>query len=68
MQSGVFPDLMKISIVSPVFKTGDTVDISNYYSISVLPCFSRILERVMYNHPYKYLIDQKSLHPQQLGF
>ena len=58
LQSGVFPDLMKIAIVSPVFKTGDTADISNYRPISVLPCFSKILERVMYNRLYKYLTDQ----------
>ena len=68
LQSGIFPDLMKIAIVSPVFKTGDTADISNYRPISVLPCFSKILERVMYNRLYKYLTDQKILHPQQFGF
>ena len=68
LQSGVFPDLMKIAIVSPIFKTGDTADISNYRPISVLPCFSKILERVMYNRLYKYLTDQKILHPQQFGF
>ena len=57
LQSGVFPDLMKIAIVSPIFKTGDTADISNYRPISVLPCFSKILERVMYNRLYKYLTE-----------
>ena len=67
LQSGVFSDLMKIAIVSPVFKTGDTADISNYLPISVLPCFSKILERVMQNHLYKYFTDQKLLHPQQFG-
>ena len=46
LQSGVFPDLMKIAIVSPVFKIGDSVDISYYRPIAVLPCFSKILERV----------------------
>ena len=66
--SGVFPDLLKIAMVSSVFKTGDAVDISNYHPISVLPCFSKILERVMYNHLYKYLTDQKILHSQQFGF
>ena len=59
LQSGVFIDLMKIAIVWPVFKTGDTADSSNYRPISVLPCFSKILERVMYNRLYKYLTDQK---------
>ena len=68
LQSGVFPDLLKIAMVSPVFKTGDTADISNYRPISILPCFSKILERVMYNRLYKYLTDQKILHPQQFGF
>ena len=68
LQRGVVPDLTKITIVSPVFKTCDTAGISNYHQISVLPCFSKILERVMYNHLYKYLADQKRLHPQQFGF
>ena len=49
LQSRVFPDLMKIALVSPVFKTGDTVDISIYSPISVLSFFSKILERLMYN-------------------
>ena len=43
LQSDVFPDLMKIVVVSPVFETGDTADISNYCPISVLPCVSKIL-------------------------
>ena len=59
---------MKIDIVFPVFKTGYTADISNYRPISVLPCFSKILERIVYNSPYKYLADQKIADPQQLGF
>ena len=58
---------MKIAIASRVFKTGDTADISNYRPISVLPCFSKILERLMYNRRYKYLTDIKILHPQQFG-
>ena len=33
LQRGVFPDLMKIAVVSPIFKTDDTADISNYHPI-----------------------------------
>ena len=36
LQSGVFPELMKFAVVSPVFKTGDTADICNYCQTSVL--------------------------------
>ena len=59
---------MKIAIVSPIFNAGDTANSSNYHPISVLPCFSKIIERVMYNRLYKYLTEQKILHPQQFGF
>ena len=41
LQSGVFSDLMNIALVLPIFKTGDTANISNYCPISVLPCFSK---------------------------
>ena len=50
---------MKIAIVLPMFKTGDTAHISNCHSISVIPCFSKVIEQVMYNRLYKYLTDQK---------
>ena len=46
-QSWVFLEQKDITIVSPEFKTGDTADISNYCPFFVLPCFSKILERVM---------------------
>ena len=68
LQSGVFLDLMKIAIVSPVFKTGDTADISNYRAISVLPSFSKILELLTYNRLYKYFTDNKTSHLQQFSF
>ena len=53
LQSGIFPGLLKIAVVSPVFKTDDTADISNHRPISVLPCFSKILEHIMCNCLYR---------------
>ena len=49
LENGVFPDDLKIAKVTPIYKAGDNGDISNYRPISVLPCFSKILERLMYN-------------------
>ena len=40
---------MKIAKITPDFKRGESADLSNYQSLSVLPCFSKILERLMYN-------------------
>ena len=43
----------------PVFKTGDLKEVSNYRPISVLPCFSKILERIMHSRLYSYLVNEK---------
>ena len=53
--SGIFPDSLKIGKVTPIYKAGDNSDLGNYRPISVLPCFSKILERIKYNRGYMYL-------------
>ena len=55
LKKGIFPEKMKIAKVSPIFEEGDQSILSNYRPISVLPCFSKILEHIMYNRLYTYL-------------
>ena len=43
-ERGVFSDNLKIAKVTPFYKAGDNSDIGNYRPISVIPCFSTILE------------------------
>ncbi|XP_065640435.1 uncharacterized protein LOC136073028 [Hydra vulgaris] len=64
---GSFPNSLKIAKVTPIFKTGDHTNITNYRPISVLPVFSKILERIMYNRIYIYFIDNKLLYKNQFG-
>ena len=68
LEKRVFPDDLKIVIVTSIYKAGDSSDISNYRPISVLPCFSKILERSMYNHLYKYLKESNILYEKQFTF
>jgi hypothetical protein len=49
LSTGIFPNLMKIAKVRPIFKKGRKQDVSNYRPISSLPVFSKILETIMYN-------------------
>ena len=49
LQTVKFPNILKIEKVISVFKTGDLI---HYRLISVLPCFSRILEPIIQNRPY----------------
>ena len=67
-EKGFFPDHMKIAKLTPVFKGGDSADLSNYHPISVLSCFFKILERLMYNRLYRHLSNSKILYPKQSGF
>ena len=67
-KDGVFPDQLKIAKVIPAFKTGDSSTVGNYRPISILPIFSKTLERLMYNRIYSYLLDNKLLFQNQFGF
>ena len=40
--------------VIPVFKGGNNLDVNNYRPISVLPVFSKILEKAIFNRLYNF--------------
>ena len=48
--TGSIPDQLKIALVTPVYKSSDKNIFSNYRPISVLPCFSKVLEKLMYKN------------------
>ena len=61
MDSGRVPDQLKIAKVIPIFKADDNKKFSNYRPISILPIFSKILERVVYTRLVKYFTKHNSL-------
>ena len=63
LESRIFPNKLKISRVIPLYKARDPANISNDRLILVLPCFSKMLERIMYNRLYKYLTTEKIFIP-----
>ena len=68
-ERSILLDDLKIAKVTPVFKTGNNnTEHCSFRSISVRPCFSKILERIMYNCLYKYLLDSNILYKKQFGF
>ena len=68
LKTGIFTEKIKIAKVSSIFKKGDKSILSNYSPISALPFFPKILERVIYNRRYTYLVDNKILFNKQFGF
>ena len=65
---GVFPDALKIAKILPVFKCDDNTSFSNYRPISILPCFSKILEKLYYSRLSQFLFKFRILNHHQYGF
>ena len=65
---GQVPALLKVAKVCPVYKNGDKSTISNYRPISVLPSFSKIFEKIVYNRLTGYLNKHCVLTSNQFGF
>lgn len=65
---GVFPSLMKQSIITPVYKNGDRAQINNYRPISVLTGISKVMEKLINNRLTQYLNKFNILSASQYGF
>ena len=68
LQTGIFPNDMKLAKVIPIFKSKDPHNFSNYRPISLLPTFSKILEKIVHKRLYKYLLLHDLLCLSQYGF
>ena len=67
IETGVFPDKLKIARVSRVYKLGDSSDFTNYWPISALPCSPKILEILMYNYLFPDVSQEKVMYSKQIG-
>jgi len=65
---GKFPSKLKLAKVVPIFKSDDKLLVSNYRPISVLPVFSKILEKLMYNRMIGFIEKHNILSSSQFGF
>ena len=65
---GTFPNELKLAHVTPIYKNGDHFILNNYRPISILPVFSKILERLIYNRLVNYVTSNNILYKHQFGF
>ena len=68
LSEGIFPSYLKVAKVIPIFKNGEKSDMSNYRPISILPAFSKILEKIAYIQLTSYFDFFNLLNPSQFGF
>ena len=65
---GKFPDKLKYASVTPIHKDGSKLLLSNYRPISILPLFSKILEKIMQVRLLSYLNRYNIIYEHQYGF
>ena len=69
LSTGIVPKAMKIAKVVPIFKnSGSDTIMKNYRPVSLLPVLSKVLERIVYNRLFHYLMKHNIFSPAQYGF
>ena len=58
IKSSSYPDIWKRSLLSN----------AHYRPISLLPCFGKIFEKIIFNTIYHFLLEENLLNPNQSGF
>ena len=66
--SGTFPNKMKLAKVIPLYKTGNHNVFTNYRPVSLLPQFSKILEKLFSDKVDAFIEKQNILSESQYGF
>ena len=66
--TGKIPHELKVSLVMPVYRANDNKQLTNHRPISVLTCFSKILEKLMYKRLLDYIEENSILYGHQYGF
>jgi len=68
ISTGIFPDALKCSRTVPVYKCGSKSLCDNYRPISLVPTFSKLLEKIIAVKLSNHLDINKLLHKHQFGF
>ena len=68
LNTGMFPDKLKIAKVTPIFKKGDPTLFKHYRRISQLPTISKVLEKIIFTQLSSYFNEAKFVFDNQYGF
>lgn len=66
LSEGSFPDLWKLSFISPIYKSGKKSDVANYRPISIICASSKIFEKLIFRAVFEFV--KSSISPCQHGF
>ena len=60
--------MLKTARVVPIYKSGENTSVNNYRPIFILPIFSKIFEKIVFDQLYNYFDHFKLLSNSEFGF
>lgn len=68
LRESSIPELLKISIIRPIFKNGIKSDYNNYRPIAILSVVEKVLEEIVVRRLNEFLVKYKIINQKQYGF
>ena len=65
---GIFPEVLKVAKVVPVYKSGSRHNPTNFRPISLLSCFAKIFEKLQFKRLTIFIRQHSIIAPTQYGF
>jgi len=68
LRTGELPRAWKLAIITPLFKSGNREDVSNYRPVSLTSSIGKLLEKIVYKQIWQVLQQNGILINEQFGF
>ena len=68
LDKAIFPDCWKTATIVPIFKSGDTHNVTNYRPVSLLPLPGKLFEKILLRHMNDFMEVCGTLTKDQGGF
>jgi len=68
IETGIVPDIFKVAKIIPIYKSKQKDLFINYRPISILPSFSKIMEKILHKRLYQFINSNNMLYASQYGF
>lgn len=68
LKTGIYPKAWAQGYISPIYKSGNPFDPSNYRGITITSCVAKVFSSVMNNRLEEYLTENDTIHESQIAF
>ncbi len=68
LEGGIYPDSWAYGYISPIFKSEDPTNPSNYRGITITSCIGKLFNNILNSRLDTFLSKNKLINPTQIGF